>query len=266
MRLAAAFSSCQCSHSALPRPPRRGRIFSPIRTLTSICRGGPSSTTRIPQVTFDPTLDVNSSPSSGSALYAKPAGGSTCYPNLYQCVGGITPGKPYDYGGWAYIPIGQPALSDAFTNAQWFTGPACSGVRIVSPGAGPFLTYGAWSFNSVTGQVAPAGAASALVDVAGCNARARAGAGQFRFALPSGEHGAAAFHRHFTLRRGAGTRGSRRSSGVSRAGHEPRAANRDRDSRRRLPATGTCRLDCSQRWNLTIPPKAGPCHGRFSIA
>src|SRR5208282_220221 len=207
------------------------------------------------QVTFDPTLDVNSSPSSGSALYAKTAvGESACYPNLYQCVGGITPGKPYDYGGWAYIPIGQPAQSDAFT------GPAVHRTCMLRrkdrlPRCRAVLDL--WGVELQLGDRAGRAGRSGkrIGQCRWLQRRDRAGAGQLRFALLSGEHGAAALHRHCTLCRGSCTRGSRRSSGVSRAGHEPRAANRAGDSRRRLPATGTCRLDGRQRWNLRFFPR-----------
>jgi uncharacterized protein DUF11 len=120
------------------------------------------------QVTFDATLDANSSPTSGSARYAK-AAGMSCVPNLYQCVDGITAGKAYDLGGSINIPIGQPANSDAFIALAWFTGAACTASRIVAPAAGVIPTFGVWTSVSANNEVAPAGAVSAAVNVTGCN-------------------------------------------------------------------------------------------------
>jgi hypothetical protein len=124
------------------------------------------------QMTFDATLDANSSLTSGSAKFTK-AAGMSCVPNLYQCVGGLTPGKPYDFGGSVYIPGGQPANTDAFVALVWFTGAACTGSRIVSPAAGPVLTLGAWTGASQIGQVAPAGVTSAAMNITACNAGGR---------------------------------------------------------------------------------------------
>jgi hypothetical protein len=77
----------------------------------------------LPPPVFDPTLDVDGSPGSGSAqLRAAPGSG----PAICQCVNGALPsGVGYDFGGWVFIPPGQdPAASVIFTT-EYFLETGC---------------------------------------------------------------------------------------------------------------------------------------------
>jgi hypothetical protein len=125
------------------------------------------------QISFDPTLDAASSPTSGSAKVLHVTSSFSCQLDLFQCVPGITPGKTYDFGGSILIPSMQPPVfGEGIIDAAWRSGSACTGTRtVIQVPAGPVFQStqaGSWVAVTSTGNIAPAGTQSLQVNIGVC--------------------------------------------------------------------------------------------------
>jgi len=116
-------------------------------------------------LSWDSTLDVNNSPSSGSAKTSNNTQGCSGLLPYQACIGPITPGALYTFGGSVFSPVGQGFTNSAFVEVTWYTGAAC-GTKISPAQDSPAIfskgTEGTWNQTAAT-VAAPLGAGSATL-------------------------------------------------------------------------------------------------------
>jgi hypothetical protein len=123
-------------------------------------------------LTFDPTRDADGSPSSGSAAVANTQTGiASASVWMSQCVGGITAGTQYYWGGKVMLRLGETTTGNTHMPVLFYDGAGCTGTNvggtttnIVNPATDPRGTWLTVSQGTIAGGfAAPVGAVSALV-------------------------------------------------------------------------------------------------------
>jgi len=120
---------------------------------------------------FDATRDADGSPSSGSAALANAATIAFGSIMMYQCVGGISAGTQYYWGGKVMLRTGETTVGNSHMPVLFYDGAGCTGTNVggtstngVNPATDPRGTWLTVSQGTIAGGfAAPAGAVSALV-------------------------------------------------------------------------------------------------------
>lgn len=121
---------------------------------TSAANWTPESTTEV-AVAFDAAFG---NPSPGSMKLTNTSVGPGNGIGVTQCLGAVTAGKQYTWGGRLYIPSGQNRTGPLYLGLRWRSGPGCTGTDVDQPRLSTILkdTWDARSEN----DTAPPGTAS----------------------------------------------------------------------------------------------------------
>jgi len=123
-------------------------------------------------LTFDATRDADGSPGSGSAAVANTQTGvPSASVWMSQCVGSITAGTQYYWGGKVMLRTGETTTGNSHMPVLFYDGAGCTGTTVggtttnsVNPATDPRGTWLTVSQGTIAGGfAAPAGAVSALV-------------------------------------------------------------------------------------------------------
>lgn len=110
------------------------------------------------------TNDANASPTSGSASVTNSRAGASDGAGMQQCIGGVTTGSSYTYGGKIFYPSGQARTGPVVIGFRWMTGAGCTGSQM--GGSPPDLSLNspndAWATYTGGTVTVPAGAVSAV--------------------------------------------------------------------------------------------------------
>jgi hypothetical protein len=98
----------------------------------------------------------NPSPGSMRLTNSAPGGGQGT--GVFQCLGAVTAGKQYTWGGRMFFPSGQARTGNLQIGLRWYSGPGCTGTAISQPRA-QTNAFDTWD-PKTTNEAAPAGAAS----------------------------------------------------------------------------------------------------------
>ena len=108
-------------------------------------------------IAFDPGFG-NPSPGSMRVTNSEPGPGQGS--GVFQCLGAVTAGKQYTWGGRIFFPSGQQRTGNLQIGLRWYSGPGCTGNALTQPRA-QTTAFDTWDPHS-TNEAAPAGAASVL--------------------------------------------------------------------------------------------------------
>jgi hypothetical protein len=106
-------------------------------------------------IAFDAALG---DPAPGSMRLTNSSTGPGNGIGVIQCLGAVTVGKSYTWGGRMFLPSGQQRTGPLFLGLRWRSGPGCTGNDVDQPRLSTNL-FNTWIPLSAN-QVAPAGAAS----------------------------------------------------------------------------------------------------------
>jgi hypothetical protein len=99
-------------------------------------------------------------PAPGSMRVTNSSAGGSIGTGVLQCLGAVTPGKQYTWGGRVNMPGGQNRTGNLQIGLRWLTGPGCTGNSLDQPRLVSNLKD-TWDIKSET-DAAPAGAASVM--------------------------------------------------------------------------------------------------------
>ena len=106
-------------------------------------------------IAFDAALG---NPSPGSMRLTNSAPNASQGSGVFQCLGAVTPGKQYTWGGRMFLPSGQARTGNLQLGLRWYSGPGCTGNAISQPRV-QTNAFDTWDPKS-TNEAAPANAAS----------------------------------------------------------------------------------------------------------
>lgn len=107
-------------------------------------------------VAFDGAVG-NTSP--GSIRITNISPGASNGAGVVQCLGPVTAGKLYNWGGRVFFPGGQNRTGNLQIGLRWHPGPGCTGVPIDQPRL-QTNSFDAWDLKAANNQPAPAGSVS----------------------------------------------------------------------------------------------------------
>ena len=99
-------------------------------------------------------------PSPGSMRLTNSSAGASLGAGVVQCLGAVTQGRQYSWGGRMFLPSGQNRTGNLQIGLRWLSGPGCTGTAIDQPRLSTSV-FDTWDPKSAS-EAAPAGSASVL--------------------------------------------------------------------------------------------------------